>query len=239
MKRALSLLILVSVTIGAASSASKNGKDQKKKKPPEPTALESYVKEAMATNSSPEAAHPAGSIWSPNARFANLGMDLKASRTNDLVTIVVTETTSAVATGDVKTARTSSAQSAIQAAGGITRAAGPWANLAKTNTATALQGQGSTDRGATVTTTVSARVVTVLPNGYLVVEGIKRVQVNSENQIVTIRGVVRPVDLDVTNSIPSDRVAQMEIQVNGKGVINDSIHRPWFLYRLLLGLLPF
>ncbi|MBZ5610068.1 MAG: flagellar basal body L-ring protein FlgH [Acidobacteriia bacterium] len=112
-------------------------------------------------------------------------------------------------------------------------------NLAKTNTQTALQGQGSTSRGATLTATVSARVTNVLPNGYLVVEGVKRVQVNSENQVITIRGVVRPFDLDLTNSVPSDRVAQMEVQVNGKGVVGDSIRRPFFLYRLILGLLPF
>jgi flagellar L-ring protein precursor FlgH len=166
-------------------------------------------------------------------------MDLKASHVDDLVTIVVLEKASAVATGDVKTQRASTAQSSIQAAGGITKAAGPWANLAKTNTNTQLQGTGTTSRGATLTATVSARVVSVLPNGYLVVEGVKKVQVNSENQVITIRGVVRPVDLDPTNSIPSDRVAQMEVQVNGKGVIGDSIHRPWFLYRLLLGILPF
>jgi flagellar L-ring protein precursor FlgH len=82
-------------------------------------------------------------------------------------------------------------------------------------------------------------VTDVLPNGYLVVEGVKRVQVNSENQIITIRGVVRPFDLDLTNSVASDRIAQMEVQVNGKGVVGDSIHRPFFLYRILLGLLPF
>ena len=79
----------------------------------------------------------------------------------------------------------------------------------------------------------------VLPNGYLVIEGTKRVQVSSENQIVTVRGVIRPVDLDSTNSVPSLRISQMEIQVNGKGVINDSVHRPNFLYRLILGILPF
>jgi flagellar basal body L-ring protein FlgH len=50
---------------------------------------------------------------------------------------------------------------------------------------------------------------------------------------------VRPADLDPTNTVQSDRVAQMEVQVNGKGVIGDSIRRPWFLYRLILGLLPF
>jgi flagellar L-ring protein precursor FlgH len=109
----------------------------------------------------------------------------------------------------------------------------------KSNTQTSLQGQGSTSRGTTLTTTLSARVTDVLPNGYLVVEGVKRVQVNSENQIITIRGVVRPFDLDLTNSVASDRIAQMEVQVNGKGVVGDSIHRPFFLYRILLGLLPF
>jgi flagellar L-ring protein precursor FlgH len=232
LRKAIPMILFLALSLSAASK-------NKTKKPGEPSALDKYVIDALRSNSSPEAAHAAGSIWSPNALFSNLGLDLKASRVNDLVTIVVNENTSAVATGDVKTARTSNAQSAIQAAGGLTRAVGPWANLAKTNTSTALQGQGSTSRGATLTTTMSARITHVLPSGYLVVEGVKRVQVNSENQIITVRGVLRPVDLDVTNSIPSDRIAQMEVQVNGKGVIGDSIHRPFFLYRLLLGLLPF
>lgn len=231
--KAVAMVMCLALSAGAAN------KDKNKKKPPEPSALEKYIAEAMKTNGSPDAAHPAGSLWSPNALFSNLGMDLKASRVNDLVTIVVNENTSAVATGDVKTARTSSAQGSITAAAGITRAKGPLTNLLNTNAATALQGQGSTDRGAVVTAAVSARVMHVLPNGYLVIEGVKRVQVNSENQVITVRGVVRPVDLDVTNSIQSNQVAQMELQVNGKGVIGDSIHRPFFLYRLLLGLLPF
>lgn len=232
LRKTFAILLLLAMHASAANK-------KQAKKPPEPSALDKYVNDAMKSSTAPEATPQAGSIWSPNAMFANLGLDLKASRVNDLVTIIVNENMSAVATGDVKTARTSSAQSAIQAAGGVTRAVGPWANLAKANTATSLQGQGSTSRGATLTTTMSARITHVLPNGYLLVEGVKRVQVNSENQIITVRGIVRPVDLDVTNSIPSDRLAQMEVQVNGKGVINDSIHRPFFLYRLLLGLLPF
>jgi flagellar L-ring protein FlgH len=211
----------------------------KKKAPPEPSPLEKYIIDAHADFSSPEAAHPAGSVWSPTAMYSGLGMDVKASRIDDLVTIIVNETFSAVATGDVKTARASSAQSAITAAGGITRATGPLANLVKSNTQTALQGQGETSRGAVLTANLSARVAQVLPNGYLVIEGTKRVQVSSENQVVTVRGVIRPVDLDLTNSISSNRIAQMEVLVNGKGVVNDSIRRPNFLYRLLLGILPF
>jgi flagellar L-ring protein precursor FlgH len=54
-----------------------------------------------------------------------------------------------------------------------------------------------------------------------------------------VRGVIRPIDLDTTNTVQSSRLAQMEIQVNGKGVVEDSVHRPNILYRLLLGILPF
>ncbi len=77
----------------------------------------------------------------------------------------------------------------------------------------------------------------MLPNGYLVVEGTKEVQVNSERQIVTVRGVVRPNDL-ANNTVLSDHLAQLEVRVNGKGVVSDAIRRPFFLYRLLMGVLP-
>jgi flagellar L-ring protein FlgH len=234
MRSRLALLILLPMALCAGASK----KDQPKK-PPEPSPLEKYIRDSYKDYSAPEAAHPAGSIWSQNALLSSLGTDLKASRVDDIVTIVVNETFNAVATGDVKTARQSSAKSAVTAAGGITKATNPLTNLLNANTQTALQGQGTTSRGAVLTANLSARVTQVLPNGYLVVEGTKRVQVSSENQVVTVRGVIRPVDLDPANTIPSDRIAQMEIQVNGKGVIGDSIHRPNFLYRLILGLLPF
>jgi flagellar L-ring protein precursor FlgH len=63
--------------------------------------------------------------------------------------------------------------------------------------------------------------------------------VNSENQVVTLRGVVRPADLTVANTVLSGSVGQMELKINGKGVVNDAVRRPNFLYRLLLGVLPF
>jgi flagellar L-ring protein FlgH len=228
------IVLLVSISAYPAGLGKK-----KKEATTTPSPLQQYVTEAYKNNTSPEAAHAPGSIWSPNARYTNLGMDLKASRVDDLVTIVVNEKASAVATGDVKTQRTSSAQSSIAAAGGVTRAVGPWSNLAKANTNTQLQGQGTTSRGTVLTATLSARVVNVLPNGYLVVEGTKRVQVNSENQVITVRGIIRPNDLDPTNSVPSDRIAQMEVLVNGKGVVGDSIRRPFILWRLIMGILPF
>jgi flagellar L-ring protein precursor FlgH len=235
MKLRIAILMMLPLFLAAADSS----KDKKKQKPPEPSPLDIYIKDAYRDYALPAAAPPAGSMWSQNALFSNLAMDVKASRVDDLVTITVAETFSAVATGDVKTQRQSTAQAAITAAAGIKKATGALANLANTNTQTQLQGTGETSRGAVLTANLSARVTHVLPNGYLVIEGTKRVQVSSENQVVTVRGVIRPVDLDPTNTVASNRIAQMEIQVNGKGVVNDSIHRPNFLYRLILGILPF
>jgi flagellar L-ring protein precursor FlgH len=232
--RILILALLPLLLCGADSS-----KDKKKKAPPEPSPLDKYITDAYRDATLPSAAPQPGSVWTRNAIFSGLGLDLRASRVDDLVTILVAETFSAVATGDVKTQRQSTAQAAITAAAGITKPSGRLANLANTNTQTQLQGTGETSRGAVLTANLSARVTHVLPNGYLVIEGTKRVQVSSENQVVTVRGVIRPVDLDPTNSVASNRIAQMEIQVNGKGVVNDSIHRPNFLYRLILGILPF
>ena len=62
---------------------------------------------------------------------------------------------------------------------------------------------------------------------------------NSERQWILVRGVIRPSDLGPANSIRSEKIAGFEIRVNGKGVVGDAIRRPNFLYRLILGLLPF
>jgi flagellar L-ring protein FlgH len=126
----------------------------------------------------------------------------------------------------------------IAAAAGITRVTGPLANLAGVSGDTQLAGQGATSRSTTVATTLTARVVAVLPNGALVVEAAKDVQINSERQTITVRGVLRPADIDATNSVRSDRLGQLEVRVNGKGVVGDAVRRPFFLYRILLGLLP-
>ena len=73
----------------------------------------------------------------------------------------------------------------------------------------------------------------------MLVEAAKDLQVNSERQTITVRGIVRPADIGAGNTVRSDRLGQLEVHVNGKGVVGDAIKRPFFLYRLLLGLLPF
>ena len=158
---------------------------------------------------------------------------------DDLVTIVVNESASAVATGATQTSRASAAKSQVSALAGPKSATGAAQNLLDLATSQSLNGAGSTSRGATLSATLSARVTHVLPNGYLVLEGTKDLQVNSEHQVVTVRGVVRPADLSTGNVINSNQIGQMEIKIDGKGVVNDSIRRPNILYRIILGILPF
>ena len=180
-----------------------------------------------------------GSLYAPSGMLANAGRDLRASGLDDIITIVVNENTSAVSSGVTNTQRTSSATSGITGLVGSLPATSKLANLFTSNNAQKLQGTGTTSRTSTLTTTVSARVVDVTPNGTLVVEGTKQIAVNSEHQTVVVRGLVRPLDLTPANTVQSTQVGNLEVRVSVKGVVNDAIKRPFFLYRLLLGLLPF
>jgi flagellar L-ring protein precursor FlgH len=208
------------------------------KKYQEPSPLDQFVEQAHKRAAANEAASP-GSLYSGGAVWSNLAVDDRARSIDDIVTIEVNEQASAVSTGLTKTSRASSANAAVTSLAGTLPVAGKLANLANVNSSTSLNGQGTTSRQTVLTTTITARVTDVLPNGYLVIEGHRSVMVNSENQDVAIRGVVRPSDLTAANTVQSGSIGQMELRINGKGVVNDAIHRPNFIYRLFLGLLPF
>jgi flagellar L-ring protein precursor FlgH len=158
---------------------------------------------------------------------------------DDVVTIVVTESVNAVASGVSTTERASSATQSISQLAGIKSPTGALANLLGTTGDQKLNGTGSTSRAATLTATLTGRVVKVLPGGMLLIEGDKNIQVNSEQQSITVRGVVRTADISNANTVASTQVADMEIKVNGKGVVGDAIRQPNALYRFILGLLPF
>lgn len=212
----------------------------KTKKAPPPTAVEDYVRETTAFyETGGKQGFSPGSTYSSQARFGDLTRDLRASQVGDLVTIVVSDSASAVSTGATSTSRKSTASASVGALAGLTKSSGPLANMANLNGNSKLDGQGTTSRKTTLTTTLSARVTNVLPNGYLVVEGDKDIAINSERQTVQVRGVLRWSDLSPANQISSNSLAALEIRINGKGVVGDAIRRPNFLYRLLLGILPF
>jgi flagellar L-ring protein precursor FlgH len=226
-------LLSLAVLIAPLASGGK-----KPPKPPKMTALERYIQQSAVPLAAEGRSTP-GSLWSSQAILADAAIDLRASRRNDIVTIVVAERASAVASGSSKATRASAAKANVGALAGITKATGPLQNLTNLSSGSQLQGEGATSRETVLTTSLSARVTQVMPNGNLVVEGSKNIVVGGENQMVTLRGVVRPVDLSTTNVVGSERIAMIEVQVNGKGIVGDAVRRPFILYRILLGLLPF
>jgi flagellar L-ring protein precursor FlgH len=180
-----------------------------------------------------------GSLYSSTGRLADLARDLRANRLHDLVTIIVSDQASAVTTGSTNTSRKTSVASSISALAGITNSGGALANLANASGDQELQGLGTTSRTNALSTTLSAEVSAVTANGNLMIEGRKLITVNGEKQLVLIRGTIRPDDVSTTNTITSAQIANLEISINGKGVVGDSVRRPFILDRLLLGLLPF
>jgi flagellar L-ring protein precursor FlgH len=227
--RFLALLLCVLLGLPLAAKTKQESKE---------SALDTYIREAQQRGATPPP-RATGSLWDSSSPFADMARDSRARNIDDMVTIEVSESASAVVKGDVKTSRSSSVNASVTNFAKVLPSAGKLANLAKASSDQSLDGSGTTSRSTAVSTTLAARVAAVLPNGYLVIEGTKEVQLNSERQVVTVRGVARPVDISAGNSILSDRLAQLEVRVNGKGVVADSIRRPFFLYRLLLGLLPF
>jgi flagellar L-ring protein precursor FlgH len=211
---------------------------KKKQKAPEPSLLEQYIRSASAPAGKEVETSP-GAIWSPSSRLTDLGRDLRASQVDDVVTVLVSETVNAVASGVSSSERTANANASISSLAGKKSAAGALANLAGLSGNQKLNGTGTTSRAATLNATLTARVVRVLPGGLLLIEGDKSLQVNSEQQVITVRGIVRTTDISTANTVPSTQVADMEIRVNGKGLVADAVRRPNILYRLLLGVLPF
>jgi flagellar L-ring protein precursor FlgH len=131
-----------------------------------------------------------GSMYVATGKLADSFRDVRAAQVDDIVTIVVLESLTAVSSGATATSRQSAAQSQIKAAMGILAATSRFASPLNISGAQTLQGTGQTSRNPTLTTTISARVVEVTTNGNLVVEATKDITVNSEKQTITVRGMV-------------------------------------------------
>src|ERR1700727_1664677 len=96
-----------------AGTEAGGGGPKKQKKPPEPSMLDKYLNSASATTSEDSAVSSPGSIWSASARLDDLARDLRANRVDDVVTIVVTQTSNAAASGNSTTERASSANASL------------------------------------------------------------------------------------------------------------------------------
>ena len=177
-----------------------------------------------------------GSLWVPGGAYNELSSDYKARNVGDTLTLVVLEQTTAQSTGDVNSSRAFQTSSAITALPGKLKTGGV-NPLFGANSSTALKGTGETSSGSNLTTTLTGHIIAVLPNGNLIVEAERHVLINSQHEAMLVRGVLRPGDIGPNNTAPSTSLANLEIELKGKGVVTDSIARPNPIVRTLLWLI--
>lgn len=182
-----------------------------------------------------------GSIWQASSR--SMTEDFKAYQRGDIITIVISETASASKQASTNTERSSSVTAGIPNLLGLEKFGliknnMDLANLINASGDSKFAGTGSTSRQDNLTATISAKVLAVLANGNLQIEGRRNVKVNNEDQEIVLTGTVRPVDISPNNTINSIFVADAKISYTGRGVITDR-QSPGWLMNILDKVWPF
>jgi len=199
--------------------------------------LTSYLERVRAENSTVQATP--GSIWTDSGRLTRMTTDVRAMRPHDLIQVVVAENLAASTDGTVKNSRASNATSGISGLFGTLKAGNALQNIITQNSSAGLNAQGTSATDSSLSTTFGGQVVEVLPNGMLVVEAARQVEFSQQTQTILLRGLVRPEDISQQNQVLSTAISSLELEVRGKGIINDYTHRQNPLVRLLQQLLIF
>ena len=132
-----------------------------------------------------------------------------------------------------------SANSQITALFGLLKAGNAMQNLVNQNSAAALNAAGKSASNSSLSTTLGGQVIEVLANGMLVIEAARQVEFSQQTQTIVLRGLVRPEDISQQNQVLSTAISSMELQVRGKGIVNDYTHRQNALVRFLQWALVF
>ena len=153
------------------------------------------------------------SLWNDNW---SLFSDLKARQVGDLVTLIIVERTEASQAAKTTTSKDGEISIGpglgfldviplIQAGGGDSLTAG-----------------GTTTRGGSLQAKMTTRVVEVLPNGVLRIEGRQTIVLNGEEQEIVVSGLVRTRDIGPDNTVLSTYVADAHITFKGTGILGDN-----------------
>ena len=95
--------------------------------------------------------------------------------------------------------------------------------------ATKHEGSGSIDNSDSLTTRFAVRVVDVMPNRNLLVEGIRQSAYGGETQTIILRGTVRAFDISSDNSVFSYQIADMNIRYLSSGVVSGAKDKGWLM----------
>lgn len=180
---------------------------------------------------------PSGTIYQPT-RGGSLFGDLKARMVGDTVTIVLAERTQASKNASTDAARDSKVDTGLPILfGSDITLNGKQILSSEWDAAQEFAGKGSSSQGNKLDGSITVTVAEVYPNGNMLVRGEKWLTLNQGEEFVQISGIVRPVDIEPNNSIPSYKVANAQITYSGNGFINDA-NRPGLLARIFMKFWP-
>jgi len=157
----------------------------------------------------------------------DLVSDVKARAVGDIVTVHVVESVTGETQAGTSLANKRSTNAALPnlfsgiesiAAKNPLLSLGSLVNSSSDNSTT---GTGDMTAADTFATTVSAVVVAVNPSGTLTIKGERSLKLNGEDDTIHLAGVVRPEDVDSTNTVQSTSVADLQLSITGEGQIRD------------------
>ena len=170
----------------------------------------------------------AQSLWhdeSSRLMFA----DKRATSIGDILTIQVQESSSAVKNNQTQTEKQSSWTAAITSFlfPGFVQYKGSTPAISY-NSDLKHNGTGAINNSETIVDQVAVKVVDVLPNHNLIIEGRRETSFSGEHQTIVLHGVVRPEDVSSSDTVMSYNVADATIQIVGKGAVTDATNKGWF-----------
>lgn len=188
-----------------------------------------------------------GSLWAGETSRGSLFTDTRAKSVGDIVTIKVSESSKGK-----KSATTDTSKESSTAAGitdffgapldfGLNKLYGSRGGFSPTigaDSSSSFKGDGNTSRSSLLEADITAKITEVLPNGNFLIEGRREIIVNDEEQIMVLRGVIRPEDISSSNVIYSTYIADARIEYTGEGILADKQSPGWFT-RILDKVWPF
>jgi len=179
------------------------------------------------------------SLW--NDRQSRLFTDPRALSPGDLLTVRISINDRARFKNESDRSRTSS--NSLGAAldyqwNGVNPVAADGSIDGSIDSSTSSAGDGETKRSEDLELLIAAVVMEVLGNGNLVIQGSQEVRVNAELRILTIAGIVRPIDIGPQNTISYERIAEARISYGGRGRLTE-VQQPPYGQQILDQVMPF
>ena len=172
------------------------------------------------------------SLWKDGAAQSMVA-DKRATNVGDILTIIVQENNTASKDQNTRTSKESGLNAAIETflyspdASKLLTHNGKMPAI-KLNSKQNFEGGGRISNAEKVTARIAVRVIDVLPNRNLVIEGTRQIAFSGETQDAVLRGVVRSEDIAANNTVFSYNVADATIRYISKGTVTDNQRKGWF-----------